>query len=717
MKNESARMKIVLTLAVCGFTVSAIAQPAKNAFDEDPGKVKAVPVLMLDEAWQKLPAYKFGDSLAPLKTIERAVAATPKTLGERNALAAKLGAVLENRNSTKDAKKFACRQLAIVGDALQVPTLNALLLSGDEDLAFFARYALERILGVASSAVLHEALTKTKGATLVGVIDSLGVRRAGGSLQLLEKLAVGTDQATATAALKAVANIGYVGSAKTFLTARNTPSPWQAAARDASLQYAFQLLKKPFPQTRGAVYDEESVARTIFLKIHALPDLPPSTRIAAWRGVVKTNNEAAGPLVIEALKSNDRIMQTAAAGIIPELPKGAFFSVANAVSTLPEASQVLALNAMSNFGVPVVRSAALGALKSNDENVRVAALGALAQSGDASTIEVLAKAASEGSLREKPVAQNSLERLRGETTDAALIAQLEKASPNERAVLAKALGVRRAPNATPVLLKAAGDVEANVRLAALEALSQTAAPNDVPALLDLQAKALSAEKRELSALEKTMVAAVLNGSDKEAALNSVLIVAKDAAPQRKASLLRVVGGVGGAKANTALIEATKETDEAIRDAAVRALSISTDQSAAPALLELAQKGQNVTHKALALGGYVRLADDKTLKTSDRLKMYESALRVAPENEKKRVFSGLSGIAHIDALKLVAPFLENEALREEAAVAVNAISTKMLSDKVGEKDQESLRGALKKLIELSKNEAQRKQATENLKKLG
>jgi HEAT repeat protein len=706
MKNEGGRMKILLTLALCGFTISAIAQPAKNAFDEDPGKVKAVPVLMLDEAWQKLPAYKFGDSLAPLKTIEKAVAATPKTPGERSALAAKLDVVLENKNSTKDAKKFACRQLAILGDALQVPTLNALLLSGDEDLAFFARYALERIPDAAASQVLREALTKTKGATLAGVIDSLGVRRDATSVPMIFKAMQEADDTVVRSGLKALGKIGGASSLEVLgQMGFIDNSPLLPVAQAATLRVADDLLQ-----------DNPTQAAPVYRAILAAKPTG-AVHVTAWRGVVKTSGEEAAPLVIEALKSNDKQLQVAAAGIIPELPKAIFIGVANAVSTLPNASQVLALNAMSNFGVPVVREAALRALKSNDENVRVAALGALVQSGDASTIDVLAKAASEGSLREKSVAQNALERLRGETTDAALIAQLEKASPNERAVLARALGVRRAPNATPVLLKAAGDVEANVRLAALEALSQAAAPNDVPALLDLQAKALNAEKRELSALEKTMVAAVLNGSDKEAALNSVLIVTKDAAPQRKASLLRVVGGVGGVKANTALIEAAKEADETIRDAAVRALSISTDQSAAPALLELAQKGQNITHKALALGGYVRLADDKNLKTPDRLKMYEAALRVAPENEKKRVFSGLSGIAHIDALKLVAPFLENEALREEAAVAVNVISTKMVSEKVGDKDLESLRGALKKLIELSKSEAQRKQATENLKKLG
>jgi hypothetical protein len=239
----------------------------------------------------------------------------------------------------------------------------------------------------------------------------------------------------------------------------------------------------------------------------------------------------------------------------------------------------------------------------------------------------------------------------------------------------------------------------------------------VPALLELQAKALNAEKRELLTLEKTMVSAVLNGSDKEAALNSVLIVAKDAAPMRKASLLRVMGAVGGLKANAALVEASKDTDEAIRDAAVRALSLSTEQSAAPALLELSQKAASATHKTLAFRGYIRLADDKALKAADRLKMYEKALAIAPTGEKKSVLGGLGNIGNADALKLVAPLLNDETLREEAGAALNAVAAKMLAGKLNDGDKNSLRGALRKVVELSKNEAQRKQASEHLNKLG
>lgn len=697
-------------IALCALAVSSLAQPAKNAFDEDPGNVKAVPVLSLGEAWQKLPSYKFGDSLAPLKTIEKAVAASPKTAAQQSDLATKLGALLENQNSTRDARKFSCRQLAIVGQAAQVPGLKKLLLGNDDDLAFFARFALERIPDAAALHALRNALTQTQGERLAGVLDSLGVRRDTASVNAIAKVMQGADETTMRSGLNALGHIGGLSSLKALEQigfAEN--SPLLSVAQVATLRAADSLLQS-----------EPTRAASVYKNIWAA-NPKGAVRVASWRGLVKTSGETAMPLVLEALKSNDKSLQAAAVNLLPTLPKGALFGVVHAIPSLPEGSQVLALQAVSHFGLPVVREAALQSLKSTDENVRVAALGALAASGDVSTIGVLTKAAGDGAgdgaIREKAAAQNSLERLRGETIDAALIANMEKASPNEKVVLAKALGNRRAPNATPALLKAAGDVEANVRLAAIEALAQAAQPNDVPILLELQAKALNADKRELLALEKTMIAAVLNGSDKEAALNSVLIVAKDAAPIRKTSLLRVVGAVGGVKANAALIEAAKDTDETIRDAGIRALSASLDQNAAPALLELAHKAVSPTHKVLAFRGYVRLANDKALKTSERLKMYEKALAVAPAGEKKSVLGGLGNIGNADALKLVAPLLNDETLREEASAGVNAIATKMLAGKVSDQDKDPLRNALKKVVEVSKNDASRKQATEHLNKLG
>ncbi len=685
---------------------SALAQPAKNDFDEDAGKVKATAVLTIDQAWQRLPNYKFGDSLVPLKTIEKAVAASPKTDAERADLAAKLGAILDNPNATKDARKFVCRLLAIIGDDKQIPALSALLLGNDEELSFAGRYALERMPSASALQALRDALTKTKGATLAGVIDSLGVRGDFNSIGAIAAAMREADDLVMRSALNAIGAIGGTQSLETLAQVGFPQnSPLVAVAQASALRVADGLLKTS-PTQAAPVYKNIMAANS-----------KGAIHIAAWRGVVKTTGEQAAPMVIEALKSNDKNLQTAAMGVINDLPKGAFISVANAIANLPEDSQILVFNAMTSYDVPAVRSAALAVLNSKNENVRIAALNALSMSGDVSTIAALTKVAANGSAREKPVAQNTLERLRGDTIDAALIQHLEKASPNERAVLAKALGNRHAPNATEVLLKAAGDVEANVRLAALEALSQTAQPNDVPTLLELQSRALNADKRELLTLEKTTVAAVQNGSDTEAALNSVLIALKDAAPLRKASLLRIVGAIGGPKANAALMEAAKDNDETIRDAAIRTLAVSSDQKVAPALLDLAQNAISATHKVLAFRGYVRLADDKNLKNSERLKMYGAALPVAPASEKKLVLGGLGNIGSADALKLVAPFLEDADMREEAAAAINTIAAKMLAGAVAEKDKEPLRAALKKVLEISKNEAQRKQSADNLQKLG
>ena len=74
-------------------------------------------------------------------------------------------------------KAITCKKLAIYGDKEAVPALAALL--SDERLASWARIALEAIPGSEADDALREAMGKLKGRSLVGVINSIGVRRDG----------------------------------------------------------------------------------------------------------------------------------------------------------------------------------------------------------------------------------------------------------------------------------------------------------------------------------------------------------------------------------------------------------------------------------------------------------------------------------------------------------------------------------------------------------
>src|SRR6266851_8814148 len=88
-------------------------------------------------------------------------------------------------NAAPDEKAISCKRLAICGTKKAVPALAALL--SDERLASWARIPLEVIPGSAPDQTLRDAMGKLQGNLLVGVINSLGVRRDQKAVPLLIK--------------------------------------------------------------------------------------------------------------------------------------------------------------------------------------------------------------------------------------------------------------------------------------------------------------------------------------------------------------------------------------------------------------------------------------------------------------------------------------------------------------------------------------------------
>lgn len=119
--------------------------------------------------------------------------------------AAKLVAIIQDPAASTYAKAKACMRLAVVGGRSAVPAVAPLLV--DAQLSHYARFALEPNPDPSASDVLRTALTSAKGATLVGIINSLGHRRDGRALPTLERLRHDADLAVADAADAAMGRI------------------------------------------------------------------------------------------------------------------------------------------------------------------------------------------------------------------------------------------------------------------------------------------------------------------------------------------------------------------------------------------------------------------------------------------------------------------------------------------------------------------------------
>lgn len=140
------------------------------------------------------------------RMTDEQLASTPHKSEEIMGMAsAELVAILNDPDATEFAKAKACQRLAVVGDAGAVPALAGLL--SDARLAHYARTALEPMPPGAADQALREALATLDGRLLVGVINSIGVRRDPMALTALAPLRQGDDQAVTQAATAAISRI------------------------------------------------------------------------------------------------------------------------------------------------------------------------------------------------------------------------------------------------------------------------------------------------------------------------------------------------------------------------------------------------------------------------------------------------------------------------------------------------------------------------------
>ncbi len=140
------------------------------------------------------------------RMAERQLADTPFKAGEiMSSDSAALVGILEDQGSSEFAKAKACQRLAVVGEESAVPAVAKLL--GDPRLSHYARTALEPMPGAAADRALRAALQAVGGGLLVGVINSIGVRRDPQALDALAELRYRDDAEVAAAATWAIHRI------------------------------------------------------------------------------------------------------------------------------------------------------------------------------------------------------------------------------------------------------------------------------------------------------------------------------------------------------------------------------------------------------------------------------------------------------------------------------------------------------------------------------
>ncbi len=613
-------------------------------------------------------------------------------------------------NGSFQEKDQACRQLQIIGTQACVPALGALLT--DAKLSHSARSALEPMPYPEATQALRDALPKTSGEIRNGLVNTLGIRQAqeatGDLVALLENLRKEPveryTERSVTAAFESVAGaLGRIASpeaAKALEQFRsNCPECLYPVAGEASLILAERLMRQEKSAEAAGVYD-------------ALQDKKWSSqvRLGAFAGLLKAQPSQAADRILKAIEGLDPTIRSVAIANIASLKDQGI--VSKLASVFPKASpevQVQLVSALTDCGDAAALPVLTQALAGSSPDVQSVAARALGKIGNASCVEALSRAVAEGGNETvKQEAVGSLERLKGDGVNAALLTSLKSAQPEARVKLIGVLATRQASEAVAGLLSEAQGPEARVRSAAFKAIGALGTPAQLPALLPilvgLKGGPSSAEaERAVAALSRKI-------ADEGARADGTLEALKGTSEAPvKGSLLRTLVGIANAKAFDAVRAAVGDSDPVVREAALYALADWPNAQALDTLLEKYRKTENPKYRVVILRGCVRLLRQNQGPLSTYRELLGSTTR---SEDKTLLLAGLADSLNPEALKVIEPCLKEEAIVAEAEQAYLKVALSLVG-----LAPDAAREAGNRLAAESKTDAVRKQGAEIVERVG
>jgi len=558
-------------------------------------------------------------------------------------------------------KALACKNLAVNGSSEAVSELAKLL--SNERLASWARIPLEVIPGAAADEALRKASESLQGNLLVGAINSIGVRRDTGAIDLLSGRLADNDAEVASAAAVALGRIGNAAAAKPLRAAlAGAPVKVRSAVAEGCVLCAERFLTEGKRTDAVEIYDEVRKA-----------DVPRQRVQEATRGAILARGQEGIPLLVEQLRSNDKGLFQIGLSTAREFPgREVDKALASELDGAFPERAALVLSAMADRKETVDLAAVLKAASRGHALVRLAAIDALGRVGDATCLGPLLEIATETDADLAKAAKEALAVLPGETVNKDIIARLATAEGKMYPLLIELVGQRRI-DAIPALLKASNHSDRTVRSAALTSLGSTVDAKHLSVLIAqvVAPKDSEAAPVALAALKE----AAVRMPDREACATE-LAAALDRSPvPTKSVLLEILATVGGTKALQTVGAAAKSRDTALQDVSSRLLGEWMTIDAAPVLLDLAKAGGN--YQTRALRGYIRIARQFTMSDEQRALMCKNAMEAARQPaEQKLVLEVLQRYPNVEMLRLAVNAAKVPEVKDDAAAAAKAISQKL-----------------------------------------
>lgn len=570
-----------------------------------------------------------------------------------------------NSNASLHETTEACRELAVVGNKDAVAALATLL--ADEKRSHLARYALEPLPEPSVDTAFRTAVGTTHGRTLAGIIDSIGVRQDAEAAPLLTKLLHDPDSDVVEAAARSLGNIATPVAVAGLRTALAPAiGRIRIALNEGLLRCAETLRKRGDKKDAGAIYDQLRASSS-----------PSHVQVAAFRGAILIRGAAGLPLLRESLRHSDFAVFTAGIRTTYEMEGVEVTRVLakESLRTVETDRKVLIIQALGKRADSVSIEALATAASSKEPPVSLAAVRCLGETGiPAAAPHLAAWVTSEDSAKAQ-AAMAGLASLQGDSVDNLIYSMLKDPAPARRVAAIELIGRRKDRARISDLFKASADAASPVRIAALNGIGELGGASDLPALLRVLTGLT--DPLELEAAEQTLSGIAVRADRPGAVVAIVAETIPKAAPSQKGALVRVMGSLGGESALRVVRSALDEPSPEVHAAAIRTLGAWKTADAAPILLTLATNAPDATDRTLSLHNYLGLASSSDIPANERLQLCRNATNATSTPEsKKLLLAALGGIDSIEVVTLIAPFLKDASVHEEAGAALLTVAERL-----------------------------------------
>jgi HEAT repeat protein len=573
----------------------------------------------------------------------------------------------------------------------------------DKELASWARIALEAIPGPAADAVLRDAMGKLQGRLLVGVINSISVRRDVRAVDALIGKLNDTNAGVASAAALALGHIGGEQAPKALTQSlADAPAGVRSAVAEGCILCAEWFLAHDKTAEAVKLYDTVRQA-----------DVPEQRHLEAIRGAILARQSAGVPLLIEQLRSDDKERLGIGLRTARELPgHDVTEALAAELAHLNPDRRPLLLLALADRNDSAVLPTVQKAAQSGPKDLRITAIKILIRLGDVSCVPVLLKAATEDDTELQQAATETLVRLPGKDVDADLLARLPQAQGKQQQVLIELAGQRQISKALPVVVSSLNEIDANIRGAAVRTIGIIGQDQQAADLVKLLQK--TNNSRERAGINKALLA--ISGRCGVKCIPHLLPLMQSRDNELHMIGLHALAIIGGPEALTAVKSAIESAEPPAQDEAVRILSTwpnnwPQDDEAGQALLMLATSAEKESHQVLGLRGYLQyIRGNKKLSNEQKVvKIKDIRSHIKRPEERRQAIAVLAEAPSVSALELLTTLSGDPAVAEETYSAMVQIADQDIRGV--SKDQR--RGVLKTVVEKSSNNSTRQRARKAL----